>query len=369
MKYSGIMLLVLSLALWSVEAGALRIKDMATISGVRGNQLLGYGLVVGLDGTGDQTQQTYFTAQSLKNMLTQLGIVIPPGVNVQVKNVAAVMVQAELPPFAKPGQTLDITVSSVGNSKSLRGGALVMTPLKGADGQVYAVAQGNLIIGGFGASGANGSSVTVNTVSAGRIPNGATVERSVPSPFNSSDVIEFNLHNPDFTTARRLADSINGFLGSRFATATDNVSIQVDMPHGLEEKIAFVSELENLEVEPAEKSARIIVNARTGTVVIGSHVEVLPAAVAHGSLTVSVSESTDVSQPSPFSERGDTVAVQDSDVTIIQEENPMFLIKEGVSLKELVEAVNEVGAPPGDLVSILQALEEVGALRAQLIVI
>lgn len=371
-RYTGgfvracIALVVLSVVL---PAQAVRIKDLTSIEGVRSNQLIGYGLVIGLDGTGDQTAQTFFTEQSMKNMLNQLGVVVPQGTSLQLKNVAAVVVQAELPPFAKPGQTMDVTVSSIGNAKSLRGGSLVMTPLKAIDGSIYAVAQGNLIIGGFSADGGDGSSVTVNTTSAGRIPNGALVERSVPSPFNNDRGIVLNLHDPDFTTARRLADSINEFIGSTIAVARDSVSIDVMVPGVLSQKVAFVSELENLEVNPAASAARIIVNSRTGTVVIGQHVRVQPAAVSHGSITVSINENNQVSQPPPFARTGETAVVQQSDVTITEDNNPMFVFDAGVSLNDLVQAVNDVGAAPGDLVSILEALDQVGALQAELIVI
>ncbi|MCB1692376.1 MAG: flagellar basal body P-ring protein FlgI [Pseudomonadales bacterium] len=368
MKLVFLLLMVLA-ALVSVNAEAMRIKDMTTISGVRDNELLGYGLVIGLDGTGDQTAQTFFTEQSMKNLLNRLGVVIPPGISLQLKNVAAVMVQATLPPFAKQGQAIDVTVSSIGNAKSLRGGALIMTPLKGTDGQVYAVAQGNLIVGGFGAEGANGSSVSVNSTATGRIPDGASVERTVDSPFAYAPTLQLNLNDPDFTTARRLADRINEFIGSSIAMPIDSVSINVQVPQDFAQKVAFVSELENLEFEPGEAAARIIINSRTGTVVIGNHVRVMPAAVSHGSLTVSVSESASVSQPAPLSKRGNTVVVPESDVKISQDKNPMFLFQPGVSLDELVQAVNAVGAAPGDLVSILEALKEVGALQAQLIVI
>jgi flagellar P-ring protein precursor FlgI len=350
-------------------ADASRIKDAASISGVRGNPLLGYGLVVGLSGTGDQTSQTFFTIQALKNMLNQLGIKTPPGVNLQLKNVAAVMVQAELPAFAKIGQKVDVVVSSVGNSKSLHGGSLVMTPLKGADGNVYAIAQGSLVVGGFGAEGSDGSSVTVNVPSSGRIPNGASVERLVKTNFTSTPTLELNLHTPDFTTAQQLATKINQVMGAGVAVARDNVTVEVSAPTDLSSKVAFVSELENLEFQPGVASARVIINARTGTVVIGRHVKVLTAAVSHGSLTVSIAEATQISQPAPFSRAGETVVAKDSQVVITQENNPMFLFEPGVSLNDLVQAVNKVGASPADLVSILQALKEVGALQAQLIVI
>ncbi len=345
-----------------------RIKDLASVAGVRSNQLVGYGLVVGLDGTGDQTTQTPFTVQSLKSMLSRLGVVIPPNVNPQLKNVAAVMVHADLPAFAKPGQTIDITVSSLGNAKSLRGGALLMTPLKGADGNVYALAQGNLIVGGFGAQGADGSSVTVNVPSAGRIPNGATVERVVPNSFAATDILVFNLHSPDFTTAQRLAESINDKLGEAVAAPIDSASVEVKAPMEPAKKVAFLSTIENLELEPGYAAARVIINSRTGTVVMGKQVRVDPAAVAHGSLTVTIAESLAVSQPAPFGE-GDTVVVPESEVAIEEETSRMFLFNPGVSLDELVNAVNRVGAAPGDLVAILEALQQAGALHAELIVI
>jgi flagellar P-ring protein FlgI len=348
---------------------AARIKDMTSVEGVRNNQLIGYGLVVGLDGTGDQTTQTPFTTQTLYNLMTQLGIVVPADVIPQLKNVAAVMVQAELPSFAKPGQTIDVTVSSIGNAKSLRGGSLVMTQLKGADGQVYVIAQGNLVVGGFGASGGDGTTVTVNVPSAGRIPNGGTVERLVANPFSLSNSLTLNLNRPDFTTAQRLADRINEYMDQKVAVALDSISVQVMSPKEPGRKVAYLAELENLNFIPGEEAAKVIINSRTGTLVIGNSVRVLPAAVAHGNLTVSISETNNISQPSPFSRSGETVVVPESEVTITEETNPMFLFQSGVSLDELVRAVNEVGASPADLVSILEALEQVGALQARLVII
>lgn len=350
-------------------AHAERIKDLANIEGVRANQLVGYGLVVGLPGSGDQTTQTQFTVQSLKTTLAQLGVVIPENVNPQLKNVAAVLVHAELPPFAKAGQTIDVTVSSVGNAQSLRGGALLMTPLKGADGQVYALAQGNLVVGGFGIQGADGSSVTVNIPSSGRIPNGAIVEREVVSPFASGgDSLVLNLNQNDFTTAMNMVKTVNDFFGPDTASAIDGSSIRVRGPVDASQKVAFVSVLENLDVEAGQASAKVIINSRTGTVVIGSEVRVDEAAVAHGSLTVTIDEDTYVSQPGPFS-GGDTQLVNNSAVLIEEEDNRMFLFSPGVTLDELVRAVNQVGASPSDLVAILEALQQVGALRAQLVVI
>ena len=352
------------------QAMADRVKDLASVAGVRNNQLTGYGLVVGLNGTGDQTTQTPFTVQSIINMLTQFGITIPPGVSLQLKNVAAVTVHADLPPFAKPGQTIDVTVSSIGNAKSLRGGALLMAPMRGADGNVYAMAQGNLVVGGFGVSADDGSKVIVNVPSSGRIPNGATVERMVPSDFLTSEAVVLNLHVPDFTTSKRLAEQINQTMGSGTAESLDAVSAVVRAPADPSQRTAFVSALESLEVTPGEVQARVIVNSRTGTVVIGDNVRVTPAAVSHGSLVVTISESPYASQPiAPFSNAGRTVVLPDSEVSVSVEDASMFLFEPGTSLDEIVQAVNRVGAAPGDLVAILEALKQAGALRAELIVI
>lgn len=360
--------LVLLLVFGMTQAHADRVKDLASVAGVRSNQLLGYGLVVGLDGTGDQSSQTPYTTQSLKSMLAQYGVTIPPNVRIQPKNVAAVAIHATLVPFAKPGQMLDVTVSSLGNAKSLRGGSLLMTTLKGADGQVYAVAQGNLLVGGLGVQGQDGSRVSINVPSVGRIPNGATVERSVPSPFTQGGDLVLNLHSPDFTTAKRLQETINQSVGAGTAQAVDAVSIKVRSPVDPGQRVGFLSFLENLEIKPGDAPAKVIINSRTGTVVIGSHVHVTPAAVAHGSLTVTISEDPFVSQPAPFS-NGETVVIPDTNIEITQGDNRMFLFEPGVTLNEIVRAVNEVGAAPGDLVAILEALKQAGALRAQLIVI
>lgn len=351
------------------SAQAERIKDIADLAGVRSNQLVGYGLVVGLDGSGDQVIQAPFTVQSLRNFLTQMGLNLPAGVNPQLTNIAAVSVHAELPPFAKPGQTLDVTVSSLGNADSLRGGALLMTELRGPDGEVYALAQGSLIVSGFGAEGADGSSVTVNVPSAGRIPNGATVERGVPSPFSTAPVMVMNLHAADFTTAQRVATSINDLLGEGVAQPMDGVSIQVRAPADPAEKVAFASVLENIEVDPGAAAAKVVVNSRSGTIVIGAQVRVETAAVAHGNLTVTVSESINVSQPGPFSRAGDTAITPESEIELGEESARMFLLQPGITLQELVSAVNNVGAAPGDLIAILEALQQAGALRAQLVVI
>jgi flagellar P-ring protein FlgI len=361
-------LLTIAVAL-PAPSRAERVKDIATVAGVRGNQLVGYGLVVGLDGTGDQTSQTPFTIQALKNMLAQLGVLVPDDVNPQLRNVAAVTVQATLPPFAKPGQTIDVTVSSIGNAQSLRGGSLLMTPLRAADGQIYALAQGNLVVGGFGIEGDDGSRVSVNVPSTGRVPNGATVERIVPSTLGTADSLILNLHTPDFTTAYRLAEAVDASLGAGIAETIDPISVRVRAPAEESQRVGFIAHLENLEVEPAQAAARVIVNSRTGTVVIGSNVRVTPAAVAHGSLVVRITETDLVSQPSPFSPQGQTVVVEQSDIDIEQGDGRMFVFEPGATLNEIVEAVNEVGAAPGDLVAILEALREAGALRAQLIVI
>jgi flagellar P-ring protein precursor FlgI len=350
-------------------APAERIKDMAQIQGVRTNQLVGYGLVVGLDGTGDQTSQAPFTIQSLTNMLAQLGVVVPSNVTPQLKNVAAVAVHAVLPAFVKPGQTIDITVNSLANAKSLRGGSLLVTPLHGLDGQIYAIAQGNLIVSGFGAQGNDGSKLTVNVPSSGRIPNGATVEKAVPSARAQGDAITLNLNDPDFTTATRLVASVNKGVGDGMASIIDGGSVRVRAPIDMTQRVAFLSTIENLEVEPASAAARVIINSRTGTVVISSNVRVSPAAVSHGSLTVSIKEEQTVSQPGPLARVGTTTVTNSSTISVDQGQNRMFLFKPGVELEQIVHAVNEVGAAPGDLVAILEALKEAGALQAELVVI
>jgi flagellar P-ring protein precursor FlgI len=346
-------------------AQAERVKDLASIAGVRSNQLIGYGLVVGLDGSGDKTK---FTGQSLRNFLVEMGINIPPGTDPKSKHVAAVSVHADLPPFVKPGQTIDVTVSSLGDAKSLRGGSLLMTPLKGADGNIYAMAQGNLVVGGFGADAADGSRVTVNIPSAGRVPGGATVERTVKNAFNVGDHIVLNLHRPDFTTASRLTDAINHTLGKGTANSVDASSIRVNAPRDPSQRVPFLSLVENLELSPGEAPARVVVNSRSGTVVIGQHVRVTPAAVTHGNLSVTISANPEVSQPNPLSQ-GQTVITPNFDVEISEEDSRMFVFDPGVSLDEIVRAVNQVGAAPGDLVAILEALKQAGALRAELVVI
>ena len=358
-------LLVLLPIVWSVPVHAERIKDIASIEGVRTNQLVGYGLVVGLVQSGDKTS---FTGQSLRSMVGRLGLTLPPGVDPKAKNIAAVSIQAELPAFAKPGQQIDVTVSSLGDAKSLRGGTLLMSPLKGADGQVYAVAQGSLVVSGLSASGQDGSSITVNNPNVGRIPSGATVERTVNSPFAEGKSLVFNLHTSDFTTANRMAESINNVLGPNTAKPLDATSVKVNAPLDSGQKVSFASMIENMEVLPDDAPAKIIVNSRTGTVVINSKVRVQPAAVSHGSLTVTISENPQVSQPAPLS-GGQTVVTPQSNIKVDEEKNHMFVFNPGVSLDEIVQAVNNVGAAPSDLVAILEALKSAGALRAELIVI
>lgn len=349
----------------ALNTHAERIKDITTVAGVRSNQLVGYGLVVGLDGTGDKAP---FTNQTFNNMMNEFGIAIPPGTDPKLKNVAAVSLTANLPPFAKPGQRIDVTVSSIGNAKSLRGGTLLFAPLRGADGQIYAVGQGNLVVGGFGAEGADGSSITVNVPSVGRIPNGATVERPVPNAFSRGDSLILNLNSPDFTTAKRLAQVINDLLGPETAYAADATSIRVTAPRDPNQRVSFLSMIENLDVTPGEATAKVIINSRTGTIVIGKHVKIDPVAVTHGSLTVTIKENIDVNQPEALA-GGETAVIPDTDINIEEENNRMFVFSPGVSLDEIVQAVNEVGAAPGDLMAILEALKQAGALKAELIVI
>lgn len=342
-----------------------RIKDIASIQGVRSNKLAGYGLVVGLNMSGDKTR---FTGQTLRTMLGRFGLTLLPGIDHKAKNIAAVALEAELPAFSKPGQTIDVTVSSIGDAKSLRGGTLLMSPLKGADGQVYAVAQGSLIVNGLSVSGQDGSNITMNNPSVGRIPNGATVERTVSTPFAEGNALIFNLHTSDFTTANRMAESINNLLGANTAKPIDATSVSVNAPRDAGQKVSFAAVVENITVALDDAPARVIVNSRTGTVVINSTVRVQPAAVSHGGLTVTISENKQVSQPGPFS-NGKTVVTPQSDVQVAESKNHMFLFSPGVSLDEIVRAVNNVGASPSDLVAILEALKSAGALRAELIVI
>lgn len=352
---------------WPVNAHAVRLKEIAAIQGVRSNQLMGYGLVVGLDGTGDQTTQTPFTAQSINAMLQQLGITVPAGASMQLKNVAAVLVTTSLPPFAQPGQPLDVNVSSLGNAKSLRGGTLIATPLKGADGQIYAMAQGNLVISGAGAS-AGGAKVQINQLSAGRIPAGATVERAVPTPWMQGSVVQYDLQSDDFNTAREVANAINKAKGQGTAEALSGRSIAVHLPTQPGERVAFMADVENLSVDRATPAARIVINARTGSIVVNQAVTLGPCAVAHGNLSVTISSTPSVSQPGAFS-NGQTVVTEKNDIQINQAPGALIQLPAGSKLTDVVKALNTLGANPQDLLAILQAMKAAGALQAELEVI
>ncbi|WP_411877552.1 flagellar basal body P-ring protein FlgI [Polaromonas sp. YR568] len=349
------------------HAKAERIKDLASIQGVRDNPLIGYGLMVGLDGSGDQTMQTPFTTQSLNNMLGQLGVTVPAGTNMQLKNVAAVMVTAVLPPFVRPGQTIDVTVSSLGNAKSLRGGTLLMTPLKGADGQVYALAQGNMVVGGAGAS-ASGSQVKINQLSSGRIPAGAIVERAVDSPLGGDGTLVIELNKTDFGTAQKAVDAINRSFGPGTAQALDARMIQVTAPARPEERVGFLARIEELDVNPSQAVAKVVINARTGSVVMNQTVRINDCAVAHGNLSVVINTEPVISQPGALS-GGSTVATQRSQIELSQGGGALQVVKSGASLADVIKGLNALGANPQDLVSILQAMKAAGALRAELEII
>lgn len=358
-------LIVLGMMMFITSANAARIKDVAEIAGVRSNQLIGYGLVTGLPGTGESTP---FTDQSFNAMLQNFGIQLPPGTKPKTKNVAAVIVTAELPAFSKQGQQVDVTVSSIGSAKSLRGGTLIQTFLKGLDGEVYAIAQGNLVVSGFSATGADGSKVVGNNPTVGLISSGATVEREIASPFSRGDFITFNLLESDFTTAQRMANAVNNFLGPQMATAIDSTSVRVRAPRDVGQRVAFLSAIENVEFNPADGAAKIIVNSRTGTIVVGQHVKLKPAAVTHGGMTVAIKENLQVSQPNALS-GGQTAIVPNSSIEVSEEQGKMFKFEPGLTLDDLVRAVNEVGAAPSDLMAILQALKQAGAIEGQLIII
>lgn len=358
----------LALVLASAGAHAERIRDLASLQGVRANQLIGYGLVVGLDGSGDQTTQTPFTVQSLTTMLSQLGVNLPPGTSLQLKNVAAVIVTAVLPAFARPGQLLDVTVSSMGNAKSLRGGTLLLMPLKGADGQIYAMAQGNVVVGGAGAA-QGGSSVQVNHLSAGRVPAGATVERSVASSLEQGGAVQLELHSSDFETARRIAEAINRNFGPGVASAKDGRVIQVRAPSDSNDRVSFLARLENISVDIVAGAARVIINARTGSVVMNQAVALDSCAVAHGNLSVTIQSTPVVSQPSSFSNAGQTVVTEKTDIQIRQDGGNLVMLERGVRLADVVKALNALGATPQDLLAILQAMKAAGALRAELEII
>ncbi|MFQ1712450.1 flagellar basal body P-ring protein FlgI [Aeromonas veronii] len=347
-------------------ANAARIKDISSVEGVRNNQLIGYGLVVGLPGTGEKNNA--FTEQTFRTMLNNFGIKVPDNIKPKIKDVAPVAIHADLPPFSKPGQTIDVTVSAIGEAKSLRGGTLLQSFLKGLDGRVYAVAQGSLVVGGLGAEGADGSKVVINTPTVGRIANGATVEREVPNSFSQGDTITFNLNRPDFTTARRLADVVNDLVGPNTAQALDATSVKVYAPRDPGQRVSYLATIENLEVDPANEAAKIIVNSRTGTIVIGSQVKLKPAAISHGGLTVTIAENQQVSQPNPLA-GGETAVTNNSTINVQQEPGRMFKFDTGATLDDLVRAVNQVGVAPGDLMAILEALQQAGAIEGQLVIL
>ena len=354
-------------ALFTTPAQATRIKEVAAVQGVRSNQLVGYGLVIGLDGTGDQTTQAPFTTQGLQSMLQQLGVTLPAGTTMQLKNVAAVIVTASLPAFAQPGQNIDVDVSSVANAKSLRGGTLVATPLKGADGQVYAIAQGNLIVGGAGAA-AGGSKVTINHLSAGRIPEGASVERAVPTPLSQGDTLELDLSSADYATARAVANAINANKGMGTARALDGRVIKVKAPTDADARVGFLADLENLDINLAAPAAKIVMNARTGSIVMNQAVTLAPCAVAHGSLSVTINSNPQVSQPAPNS-GGQTVVTDKTDIAISSQAGSLVNMPAGTRLADVVKALNALGATPQDLLAILQAMKSAGALKADIEVI
>ncbi len=410
-KYFITLACILVVALSSAQST--RLKDLASVQGVRSNQLVGYGLVAGLAGTGESNSK--FTEQSFRSMLNNFGIKIPENVSIKISDVAPVVVHAEMPPFAKPGQNIDVTVSAIGEADSLRGGSLLQTMLRGIDGNVYAIAQGSLVVGGLGVegadgsrvtvntptvgrivngatvereipndfnltdsitfnldradfTGADGSRVTVNTPTVGRIVNGATVEREIPNDFNLTDSITFNLDRADFTTAKNVADTINNIYGVGSALAQDAVSIRVTAPRDPSKRVEFLSALENLDIVEGKEEARIVVNSRTGTIVVGSNVRLRPVAVTHGGLTVTVNEDPQVSQPAPFSQ-GRTTVVPNSNIAVEEKQGRMFKLDTGATLDDLVRAVNEVGLAPGDLMSVLEALDQAGAIEGRLVII
>lgn len=358
--------LVLLSTLAISPAYAERVKDLGQFQGLRANQLTGYGIVVGLAGTGDDSLD--YATQGAKGAISRFGITLPAGINPSLKNAAAVIVTAELPPFAKPGQRLDITVSAMGKAKSLRGGTLVLAPLYGADGQIYAMAQGNVVVGGLGVEAADGSKISVNVPSAGRIDSGASVERAVNTGFANSEALTFNLVRQDMANAGLVADAVNRIFGSGTARPLDGASISIAAPKDAEQRVRMMAQIEALEITPSAPPARVIVNARTGTVVINGAVRVGPAAVSHGKLTVRVDEKPTVVQPAPFS-RGQTAIEQNSQISIEEERNPMYMLEKGTSLAGIVKAINKIGASPGDLVAILEALNQAGALSAELVII
>ncbi len=361
-------LALLFLSCLPLQAQAMRIKEVAAVQGVRTNQLTGFGLVVGLDGTGDQTGQMPYTTQGMNNYLQQLGLTLPADAKLQLKNVAAVMVTAQLPPFAQPGQMIDVTVSSVGNAKSLRGGTLITTPLKGVDGEIYALAQGNLLVGGAGASG-GGSKVQINHLSAGRIPGGAQVERAVPTPFALGPTIDLGLNSADFQTARRVAEAINKRMGEGVASAVDGRTVRLVAPPDPHSRVSFIAEIEEIPMEATIPVAKVIVNSRTGSIVMNQAVTLGPCAVAHGNLSVTISSTPMVSQPNPLSTGGQTVVTEKTDIKISQDAGSLIQMDAAPQLSDLVRMLNGLGATPQDLLAILQAIKAAGAMNAELEVI
>ncbi|MEZ5743517.1 MAG: flagellar basal body P-ring protein FlgI [Sphingomonadaceae bacterium] len=353
------------LALLAAPAHAERVRDLGQFQGVRSNQLTGYGIVVGLSGTGDDNLE--YLTQAMKGTAGRMGLTLPPGVSPGLKNAAAVMVTADLPAFAKPGQRIDVTVSTIGKAKSLRGGALILTPLRGADGQIYAMAQGNLAVGGLGVSAKDGSKLTVNVPTVGRIADGASVERAVATGFESSDRVRFNLFNSDFLTAGRVRDAINALMPGT-ASVEDGVTIALALPPGADRRASLMAAIEMIDVNPAEAAARVVVNSRTGTVVISSAVRLSPAAISHGRLTVRIDEEPRVIQPAPFSD-GVTAIEESSEISVEEEGKAIAMFEPGASLAEIVDALNLLGVGPADLVAILEALKQAGALKAEMVVI
>jgi flagellar P-ring protein precursor FlgI len=367
-KALSVLLIALSAGLCQTAgAQSIRVKEIASVQGVRSNQLTGYGLVVGLDGTGDQTTQMPYTTQSMANYLQQFGLTLPAGVNPQMKNVAAVLVTAQLPAFAQPGQAIDVTVSSMGNAKSLRGGTLIATPLRGADGEIYALAQGNLLVGGAGAA-AGGSKVQINHLSAGRIPGGAQVERTVATPFALGDTIDLGLQSNDFQTASRVTDAINRTLGAGTASAVDGRVVRLRAPADPNARVAFLARVEDVRLEAAVPSAKVVINSRTGSVVMNQAVTIGACAVAHGNLSVSISSTPVISQPNALS-RGETVVAEKANIQISQDKGALIQLNTAPKLADVVKALNALGATPQDLLAILQAIKASGALNAELEVI
>ena len=383
LNIKSVLFLILTLVITPVHGD--RIKDLTDVAGVRSNQLLGFGIVSGLSGTGDG-KDLPITAQALKTLLSGMGVSVDGPVTdfdlgdqmatlaaqnakkeVKVENLASVMVTAEIPPFAKPGQRIDVSVSAIGVAESLRGGTRIMTQLRGIDGQTYAIAQGALTVSGVSADAA-GSSIQIGVPTSGRIPNGATVERMVESPFDSAEHIVLNIRESDFSTANAITEAINVAFGDGTAKALDGVSVAITAPADSSQRVSFLSMIENLDVSPGEAAARVVINSRTGTVVINRNVRVTAAAVTHGTISVSISATNEVSQPGPLSE-GETVGVQNADIEITEGNNPMFLFQPGVDLREIVDAVNQVGASPSSLIAILEVLKTSGSLRAELVVI